>query len=457
MLGLRLAELPDGRRAAIIRTSDRISFKQCRRKWAFSSHLKQNLAPTQLAAPLWFGSAIHYALEDYHGYNYFGRPTEAFKAYCLATARNYKRDLPPDAKEHYELGIQMMDYYPDTWLEGYGRKPDATYWDQDPTTGELIPQVEVNFEIPIPVENYPILRAYCERLGIDVVLYRGTLDRVAIDEYGHLWIVEYKTAKVYQQQHFLTDPQVTTYVWAAHQIYDRPIAGVIYHQFVKKAALGPHILRTTGLPSTASNLVCSSVLYKRTLENLFGTVQKSHHKCQEKYLELLKAETSDRDRYIIRDKVPRNIDQCQHEAQKILMELEDMLNPDLPLYPNPVRECNRMCSFVSPCVSMDDGSDWELEIAERYSERDQHVDRMWRHRLPDPKTLAEETLATPDLFQLQMQALQDAEAEANADAYNLARVDAEDFGPSDYDIAREEDRKAFPMGEDGSYNLAQVP
>lgn len=447
---LKLTHLRDGRKAIIIRTSDRISFKSCRRKWHWSSHLKQNLGPKALSAPLWFGSAIHYALEDYHGYNVFGRPAEAFKAYCLATAKNWKRELPHDAADHYILGQKIMNYYQDMWLDGYPRKADQTYWAppvNDPN-GPLEPQVEVNFEIEIPIHQSPVLVDYVRRLGADVVLYRGTIDRVSVDEWGQLWVVEYKTAKVYQATHYQTDPQVTTYVWALSQIFDRPVAGVVYHQFVKKAPDTPRLL-STGKISTAQNLVTSYPLYKSALESLYGSVQKSPSLNQDFMNRLIKSETDHRDRYIIREPIFRNAEQCMNESWKIMMELEDMLNPDLPLYPNPTRDCSRMCSFMTPCVNLDDGSDWEQLLNQLYSPRDNDLDRMWRRRLPSPQELHALTNKhpgqEPDLHDIQIRSQEE---------YQLANMAAGDFELSEFEM---KDPNPFSgMNVKGSFNMHDV-
>lgn len=446
MQGLNVTDLPDGRRAIIIRTSDRIAFKSCRRKWGWSSHLKANLAPKQLAAPLWFGSAIHYALEDYHGWNKFGRASEAFKAYCLATAKNHLRDLPPDAQEHYQMGIAMMDYYEDYWLKGYPRKPDVTHWAPHPVTGEMEPQVEVNFEIEIPIHDYPLLVAYCKELGVDCVLYRGTIDRVCVDEYGQLWVDEYKTAKIFQNQHYQTDPQVTTYVWACSHIYDEPVAGVIYHQFIKKTPMPPRVL-SSGKVSTAQNQATSYPLYKLQLEAMYGDAMKAPSLNQDYMNTLMKSENQDRDRYIIRERIFRNPMQCQIEAQKILLELEDMLNPELPLYPNPTRDCSRMCSFLAPCVNMDDGSDWEALLDMSYGSRDQDVERMWRRRLPSAEQLlamrdAEEEI---DLSGIHFESLE---------AYKQAQIAVGDYPADEFQQA-----KANPwngIDETGSFDMGAV-
>ena len=400
---LKVAHLDDGRKAIVIRTSDRISFKKCRRAWAWSSHLKGNLGPAYLASPLWFGSAIHFALEDFHGHKNFASAADAFKAYCIATSKQHLRDLPTDAEELYRMGTAMMDYYTNDWLSE--RKIDETYWEADPLTGEMIPQVEVNFEIPVPLDEHPNLKALAEAHGADTVLYRGTIDRVAIDEYGRLWVVEYKTAKVAEQNHYQTDPQVSTYVWAAQHIYPgMQIAGVVYMQFIKKVPETPRIL-ASGKISTASNLTTSSVLYRRALANMYGSETKAPEANRKFLTDLLIQEDENRDKYILREYIHRNETQTQAEAIKILYELEDMLNPDLPLYPNPTRECSRMCSFLGACVSFDDGGDWEGNLNANFSQRDQAADRMWRKRLPSmEKMLAlREQAGVPDLEGIQLQ------------------------------------------------------
>lgn len=404
-MSINVAQLADSRRAIIIRTSDRIAFKQCRRKWGWSSHLKRNLAPKHLAAPLWFGSGIHFALEDFHGYNQFGSPSKAFLAYCIATARQDTRLLPPEAQEMMELGQKMMDYYTRYWLRF--RKMIPTYWAPNPITGESEPQVEVNFEIPIPFDENPHLERLARAHGADCILYRGTIDRVGIDEDGQLWVIEYKTAKRYEQFHFQTDPQVTTYVWALSHIYDKPVVGVKYLQFIKTAPESPRILSSTGKLSLASNLVSSYPLYYEALERYYGSADKAPKEYHQKLAEIGRQEDEFSDRYVRQDTVRRNTHTCNAEAVKILLEVEDMLNPDLPLYPNPTRQCPYMCSFMAPCITMDDGGDWEYELEREFDSRDQDAERFWRRRLPPVESLLRllSSNQVPDLEGIQQQTM----------------------------------------------------
>src|SRR6266576_2717151 len=93
---------------ARIRTSDRIGFKRCRRRWGWNSHLRGNLGPRESQAPLWYGTGMHFALEDFHGYNNYGSPTAAFKAYCDATySLRASIAIPAMFAELKELGIGM--------------------------------------------------------------------------------------------------------------------------------------------------------------------------------------------------------------------------------------------------------------------------------------------------------------------------------------------------------------
>lgn len=372
--GLNIAQLPDGRRAAIMRTSDRIQFRSCRRRWAWQSHMKANLTPYDQPAPLWFGSAFHYALEDFHGYKRFKTAAAAFTAFCYATAQNTKREIPPEANELLELGRNMLQYYENDWLSI--RHADQTYWEDG------IPQVEVNFEIPIPINaiDDPLLWSYMQEQEIDVVLYRGTFDGICIDENGNLWVREYKTAKRAEANHFLVDPQITAYLWAAAQLYDRPVVGVIYHQFVKKIAKVPQP-GSNGQLSTAMNLTTSQVLYKKALIKYYGSVERAPKKNLNFLWDLAQQENPDKDTYIQREKVYRNIASAQSELVKIKLELEDILNPDLPLYPTPTRDCHYRCPFMSACVSMDDGSDFEAELEMNFKPR-RDLEEYWRSRLP---------------------------------------------------------------------------
>jgi hypothetical protein len=355
---------------AVIRTSDRISFKRCRRRWGWSSHLGKNLGSRNPVDALWFGTGIHYALEDYHGYNKWGSPRTAFDTYCKARTRlKNKTPLPPSYDELEALGCCMMEYYLQ-WLSE--RDSLKTFWYKG------VPQVEVKGLIPVPFDP----RSMYPDSSYSRVLYSVTIDRVIEDSDGFLWPIDYKTAKMIQTQHFATDPQIGAYYWAMSHLYpDHLVGGFIYQQHRKDTPNEPRIT-AAGRLSTDKKQLTTHRAYRKALVNIFGSqIERWPHENLEMLNYLAGEETAEADRYIRRDKIYRNQHSHEAEGTKILLEIEDMLNPNLPLYPNPTRDCS-WCPFLHSCICMDEGGDFEQELELNYITRQpEDHDTAWRQEI----------------------------------------------------------------------------
>lgn len=356
-------------RIAIIRTSDRMGFKRCRRRWGWQSHLRGSLAPIEQASPLWFGSGFHYAMEDFHGPHKHPSAVAAFEEYVKATYRQSRDSsnriqLPVDWAEHVELGRGMLNYYTDTWLAN--RPAFKTFiW-----KGE--PQVEVHIRILLPITTD----------FYDAVYYDLTIDRVVEDEDGGLYILDYKTAKRIQTLFFQTDPQITAYCWGASTYYGRPIDGFIYQQHRKDFPDAPRLNKTTGKLSMDKSQKTTHQHYRQALIRQYGSVDIAPADNVRFLNNLMLVEDSTKDPFVRRDRIWRNQNQVFAEGEKIMMEVEDMLNPDLPLYPNPTRECGHMCNFNTACINMDDGSDWQGELELGFRPKEAQFDG-WRAYLPE--------------------------------------------------------------------------
>lgn len=339
-----------GLRVAAIHTSDRGNYKGCRRRWYWQSHLKMGLEPYTKASPLWFGSGVHFALESVHGSNFYPTGADAFVDFVRSSHTADSKRLPDDWKELQTLGIGMLNYYEKEW--SIQRPALPTY------VVDGVPQIEVQFEIVLPVPEELLGRA-----DLDKVVYRGTMDRVAIHpDTGLLWIIEYKTAAQMQTSHFANDPQVTAYCWAAQCIYNIPCAGVVYQQHLKAVPEGARML-ASGKVSSDARQNTTHRNYRQALIDMYGpqfviNAPAANINCLN---ELGMMEDEEKDPYVRRDRIYRNAHQIESEGAKILLETFEMIDPNTPLYPHAGRHCS-YCPFSSPCTSMDDGSDWESEL-----------------------------------------------------------------------------------------------
>lgn len=355
-----------------IHTSDRIGFKRCRRKWMFSSPLRRNLAQQSgVMTPLWFGTGYHFALEDYHGFQLWPTPQDAFEAYVNACAEDEK---PVDAEEHFMLACDMLDHYVD-WCEAFHNL--RTY--APVINGIARLGCEVNFQIALP---------QLKQFGWDVE-YQGTIDSIFVDPHtGHLWLGEYKTASAFDTVKLETDDQVSAYLWAMNLcLPDETVDGVVYRQFRKKAPVEPLILQS-GLLSVNKSQKTSYFKYRRALEKQYPRVPVA--KLPEEYQKMLthlsSGTTFDGDEFISQRLVRRSKNALQAQQMKILVDSYEMLNAPA-ITTNPTRDCAWDCPFREVCLAMDEDADWEGILSLGYGPK-KEVTELWQTRLQIPTTAA---------------------------------------------------------------------
>ena len=328
-------------RIAIVRTSDRQAFKRCRRKWNWHSPLRENLTISDSPSYFWIGTGGHFAMEDYHGYNHYGHPAEAFRAYvdaCRTYQSKHKHGLPDDWEEQTTLAEGILEHYI-IWAQH--RDTLQTVW----LDGE--PQVEITIHIPLPIDPPP---------GFDKVVYQFTLDRlVEIDD--EYWVLDWKFYKAFSQGSLELDQQMSAYIWGAKAYYDKPIAGAILHEFRKELPNAPKIL-ASGKLSLAENQKTTHRLYREAIIEIYGDIEKAPSSYINRLNDFNARESEDRDDFIRRSRTRRTELQTQAQGSLILLEAKDMCNPDLPLYPNPTRDCSWDCSLQDVCLMVDRDDDW---------------------------------------------------------------------------------------------------
>ena len=355
-----------------IHTSDRITFKRCRRKWYFGSPLQRYLVPQSgVATPLWFGTGYHFALEDYHGFKLWSTPQDAFEAYVNACGDSEK---PYDAEELCRLARQMLEHYVD-WCEAF----HSLHTYAPVVDGVVRLGCEVEFVVDLPqLAQY----GYNAR-------YEGTFDSIFVDPTnGHLWIGEYKTAAAFDTAKLETDDQVSAYLWAISKcLPQETIEGVVYRQMRKKAPEEPTKLKNGELSVNKSQKT-SYFKYRRALAEQYPNMQVNELPLEyQKMLTHLSGDAHfEGDDYISQRLVRRSKNALRAQEQKILVDSYEMLNTPA-ITTNPTRECAWDCNFREICIAMDESADWEGMLQLGYGPT-KKFSELWQTRLKVPESAA---------------------------------------------------------------------
>lgn len=327
-----------------IHTTERATFKRCRRKWDFSSNNRMNLTAKVPSMPLWLGSCVHESLAAYYGEG--DDLLETFNNEALATRKEtweYLGHVDPELGDKFDenqtLGQDMLEHY--------------AMWAPTVDDFEVI-STEVAFSIPVYYSD-----------GTAAFLYEGRFDGLVKTLDGKYWLLEHKTAARMGPWDFLAwDEQITSYIWAAQQIFNVPVVGAIYNVLRKKIVTRPKPLMRGGFSKVKS----ADVSYEIYMAELM-----KHDLNPDDYEEYLLYLQERGNPYFFRQYVPRSQMEVDSMVQALLGEFVDMTRPDLYLYPAPNRDCLWMCDFKGPCVAMNDGSDWQQMLDEGFKPRKERV------------------------------------------------------------------------------------
>lgn len=422
-----------------VRTSGRRVFRRCLRKWGFQSSMRMNLQRkgTETNIHFWFGSAIHFALEDYFGENRFGDPIRAFQAYYAAFPAY---DRPEGADTHYYLGIGMLEYFKEWYPKHNEAHGFQTIWlDKDnkevePGTEGARPLVENSFMLDLglkvwisedteeivkvredqvhydeALQKHYTLNTYFEKVDsvwdekriylVQVpVNYHGTLDRLVKDRLGRWWIMDWKTAKGADTNKLDTDDQISAYMWAAEQWFGHPIHGFVYVQLTKDLAKPPKRL-ANGALSLDKKQKTTYDLFRTEVIKDYTDVRKAPIKVIDFLNHLSDLETPEGNRFIRWDLVTRSQAQKVSTYHHIIAEVKMMIDPDLYLFPNPTRDCIWDCNFREACLMMERGETKQVELwidadfEPRPREEDGNIDE-WRKNIPWPDTAQGHAIGT---------------------------------------------------------------
>jgi hypothetical protein len=400
-----------------IHTSERHSFRGCRRRWDWL--FNQNYYPLVTPKYFEFGTAFHAGMEKYYdpGAWKFPRDVAAnlaimeFVKVCEEQKQDAIKvgqklylddDIEADYEERVELGKGMLRYFFEKVApkEDHGWKPV---------------KVEIAFMLPIPnVEtgeeyiwckcdrcwttwrtflNKPwddpdsspmeVFRAISNGYGeIDSpearakwqglpVVYAGRIDMLIQDEKGHYWIVDWKTAaQIRGDDEFLyLDDQIGSYVWALRK-FGLDVKGFIYHIQRKAYPQPPQknkVRRLGRLYSVNQNQATNYEEYKATVE--VEDKEAYDAGLYDEFLAFLKDEGTV---FYSRHQIHKTYHEVQEIERNISLEALTMCDPNIRIYPESGRFGCTSCAFRQPCLGKNAGEDYLYTLDTLFEKREHY-------------------------------------------------------------------------------------
>jgi len=332
--------------------SDIRSFKSCRRKWNFSSPLRRGLESNTPYAPFLTGRAIHHAIEMYYGSGQL--LLDALGEFFENEIKEMGTLWPAEeemVQEQIELSSGILEHY-GQWLgRDAGRLDDKN-----------LEFIALETEFSVPLRNPKGRKSNKIRLA-------GRFDGLVriIDEDTY-WIWENKTARSITEleRSLANDEQCGAYMYAAQEIFDVPITGVLYNILRKKVPTYPRALND-GLLSRAKSIDTTVWAYAKAI--------RTHHPDWEQdtmwdfYGEVLEHLDMKGNTFFARLPVYRTPSEIQELVLNIWYVGLEMTRASTRLYPSPSwLNCN-FCTFKSVCLAMNAGADYEFILSEEFRKR----------------------------------------------------------------------------------------
>lgn len=413
-----------------IHTSDRGTFKMCRRRWNWSSPTRHNLIPKPriygIDHRLWFGTGIHYALQHYYDPRLRQDPVVTWESWFELQWKgglvsrnelkefNDRKPVPTTSGAYQVQGLEdlLPDVDTDFWFElkdlGIGMM--KFYKEYAPSRDNFsVISVEHDFSVPIVDEaGYPFYWEDTRKMPdhwleefesrsvpenaygplwkmeyspisheykiLKQVHAKGRQDLIIMDlETGRFGIIDHKTTARVEEDYpkFLElDEQCTTYLWAGQE--EAKLHDLEYQKL--DFVIYQQLFKNYPKPPTMTQRGLPSI--NRQEE---GTTAELFEKCiKENNLQVIFDEDVKLQAYytwlvergdkifVDRKTVRRNHAQKVNCGRRLYYEALDMLSSPR-LYPNPTRTYPCVnCAFRPPCIASEDGSDYESMLEDGY-------------------------------------------------------------------------------------------
>lgn len=340
-----------------IHVSDLRSFKQCRRKWNWSSMLRMGLEPQRPYAPFFTGRAVHHCLEHYYSNKHvpFEKSLEQFLDIELKHMQE-SGALWQAERETIDEQIELIRGITSHYKQWVSYTADTPWGDNNL---EFI-AMEVKFHVPL----YSPTGGRSSKVDLG-----GRFDGlVRRKDNGTYWIWEAKTTRSINEleRSLVNDEQAGAYMLAAEQMFNVKVSGVLYNIMRKKIPSKPSVLQN-GTLSKNKSIDTTAYAYMDAAVKQHPDWTKQQILIEyEEILDILLNKGNDFFRRVGIYRTANELKQIQKDLWSVGLE---MTRSNVAIYPSPSwMNCN-FCHFRAPCLAMNAGSDVDLILAQEYQPR----------------------------------------------------------------------------------------
>jgi len=340
----------------VITSSDRESFKRCRRAWDFGARARQNYQPIRSDGVFDFDRAIHDALAVY----YYPGMWKWDRAIVVPLAMEGFSKSMRKQRDHYLAAQKLSPKQEREWDADLALGEDMLnrYFRWALRVDRFSPiRVETEFDVSIP-DPRDASRDLAFR-G-EAIRYRGWIDLLVTDQQDAYWLIDHRIVQDAwtSVDQMLLDERSISYCWAWEKHFlGMKIAGVIYNElrrdYASRAPTGLSAFRAEDIEREASIVTTKSV-------------------------QKVEPTLKDGDEFFRRTQVARSRSALENQSRQLAFEALDMTNPQTRPYPNPSKDNCESCVYREPCVAMNEGSDATSILESCYRKRGEETFRRGR-------------------------------------------------------------------------------
>jgi PD-(D/E)XK nuclease superfamily len=309
-------------------------FRRCRRAWDLGARERQDYEPIEPAQVFDFGEAIHDALDVY----YFPGMWDWNRAIVRPLAvKGFEKSMRRQRDAYTQIRALSAEQTQD-WEQqlelGTGILKRYFEWAVDVDRFTPI-QVASQFDIILPEPAKPdsgLITPQGRPLQ-----YRVQIDLVVIDDHELYWLVEHRIISDPQWpdlDQLRLDEQALTRSWAWQLSFLAKLEGTVHNE-----------LRATPPPAGRPEVQVRAVPGAGGI-----TTQRSTESFR-------------------RTHIPRTELEIERHGIAVALEMQDMTDPSLRIYPNPFWEHCSSCVYRAPCLAMTQGIDERPILEASYRKR----------------------------------------------------------------------------------------